>query len=203
VQAWSVSCQACGAPQPDTSGGIRPDKHLAPVEPTNLLPTRPTQGTPTPYSPSPHGYPPHNAGYPSQGTPGYTVPPQSGYPVQGTAPSYGYPAPGYGYSPYTAPAYPPPAVVYASKSTGLAVLFNILWIGAGNIYAGQVGLGVSLIVIDFFLGVFNFFLAILVVTIPLLIITIPLWIGLFIISLVTSISAVESYNRNLARSSGY
>ncbi|MEW1956450.1 hypothetical protein [Kineococcus sp. NPDC059986] len=38
----------------------------------------------------------------------------------------------------------PPAVLARSRRPGVAVLLTFLWLGAGNLYAGQVGLGVTL-----------------------------------------------------------
>jgi hypothetical protein len=83
-------------------------------------------------------------------------------------------------------------VLAAPKSTAVAILLNFLWLGAGNLYAGQVGLGIVLVCIDFFLVLSS----LLVIT---LIVTVPLWFVFFIVALLASTSAVDSYNANLPR----
>jgi TM2 domain-containing membrane protein YozV len=211
MHPWSTTCPTCGAAQPgaDVSSG--------PAASTSRLGVDAPPSAPPPYTGPGPSY-----GSPSYGSPGYANPGELGYganPDYGANPGYGasqaaapapYGNPGYansggygtghanpggytnpGHPPYGAPGgYPPPAVIVAPKSAAVAVLLNILWLGVGNIYAGQVGLGIAFIVIDFFLWLTS----LLVIT---LILTVPLWIVLFVVALVTSISAVNSYNARL------
>ncbi|NHC12622.1 TM2 domain-containing protein [Motilibacter deserti] len=101
------------------------------------------------------------------------------------------------------PAYPPvpyapPQVVVAPKSAGIAYLLSFLWLGAGNLYAGQLGLGVALIVTNAFL---MFFGLIGLVSVVLAIVVVPLvfvgWLVLFLVSGVTAAGAVNQANARL------
>jgi len=51
-----------------------------------------------------------------------------------------------------APLHPSgPVAVVSAKSPGIAVLLSVLWLGAGHLYVGQIGLGIGLMVFDFLL----------------------------------------------------
>jgi len=85
--------------------------------------------------------------------------------------------------PYTTPS----RGVVTAKSSGIAVLLSLLWLGAGNIYAGQTVLGIVLMLVDIPLGFLAF-------TMVGLIVAFPIWLILFVISLVVAIQGVNSFN---------
>jgi TM2 domain-containing membrane protein YozV len=76
----------------------------------------------------------------------------------------------------------------------VAVLLSFLWLGAGHLYAGQIGVGVALLITDFFLWLISF-------TLIGLIVTIPIWLILAPIAMITSANAVSSYNTRIATQS--
>lgn len=82
-----------------------------------------------------------------------------------TAPNAGYPVP---------PFAPQPMVhVVSAKSPGVAVLLSFIWLGAGHLYVGRIGLGIGIMVFDFFL--------ILLSLIPFSwILTVPVWLIAFV-----------------------
>lgn len=86
---------------------------------------------------------------------------------------------------------PPPYVVSVPvKSSGVAVLLNFLWLGAGHLYAGNIAAGILLLILDLVL--------VLVSLIPFaLILTVPIWIVSFIICSISVVQWVERYNRRL------
>lgn len=104
-------------------------------------------------------------------------------------PPHGAPPPGYGAQPYGQPyGHPMPMHVVTAKSPGIAVLLSFLWLGAGNLYAGQTGLGVALIII-------NFPLAILGLTIFGLIIAFPIWLVLAIVGMALAAQGAKEFNQ--------
>ncbi|MFE2756965.1 hypothetical protein ACFXGA_33710 [Actinosynnema sp. NPDC059335] len=97
-----------------------------------------------------------------------------------------------------APAYPPPGVqpmpygmpvrgVVTAKTPGIAVLLSLLWLGAGNLYAGQTALGVVLLLV-------NFPLVFLAMSVLGLIIAFPVWAVLVIVSIATGVQGVKNFN---------
>jgi hypothetical protein len=93
------------------------------------------------------------------------------------------------YQPQMAPHPYAPAnrVVVTAKSSGIAVLLSLLWVGAGNIYSGQIVLGLVLMLVDIPLTILAF-------TGFGLIIAVPVWLILFVISLVVAIQGVKTFN---------
>ncbi len=75
----------------------------------------------------------------------------------------------------------------AAKSPGIAVLLSFIWLGAGHLYAGQVGLGVALMVFDAFLVLLAFTLIGLIIAVPLWLISAP-------IVMVLAYSAAKRFN---------
>lgn len=67
------------------------------------------------------------------------------------------------------PPYPQPAVVVSAKSAGIAVLLSFLWLGAGHLYAGNIGTGVALLA-------YHGFLVLLAITLVGSLLAIPLWL---------------------------
>jgi TM2 domain-containing membrane protein YozV len=109
------------------------------------------------------------------------------------------PPPNAGMAPYQqSQPYPPQnrIVVVPVKTPGLAVLFSFLWLGAGNCYAGQVGLGVTLIIAQVVCAPLSAILASVTLGFSLLI-TVPIWIVAFVVSAVTGYSACTEHNRSL------
>jgi TM2 domain-containing membrane protein YozV len=86
------------------------------------------------------------------------------------------------------PASGRPVGVVAAKSTGIAVLLSVLWVGAGNLYAGSIGTGVALMLFD---GL----LALLALTGFGLIIAFPIWLVTCIVATVLAVNSVSSFNR--------
>jgi TM2 domain-containing membrane protein YozV len=86
------------------------------------------------------------------------------------------------------PAVGRPVGVVAAKSTGIAVLLSVLWVGAGNLYAGSIGTGVALMLFD---GL----LALLALTGFGLIIAFPIWLVTCIVATVLAVNSVSSFNR--------
>lgn len=87
-------------------------------------------------------------------------------------------------------------VVVPVKTPGLAVLFSFLWLGAGNCYAGQVGLGVALIIAQVVCAPLAAILASFTLGISLLV-TVPIWIVAFAVSAITGYNACKEHNRSL------
>ena len=84
-----------------------------------------------------------------------------------------------------------PTTVYAvraEKSALLAVILSLLWIGLGQLYVGQVGLGVAFILTDLVLMVLAFTGIGLIVSIPAWFILVPL------AAILAGVSA-SNYNR--------
>lgn len=86
------------------------------------------------------------------------------------------------------PAVAQPMVVVAAKSTGIAVLLTLLWLGAGHLYAGKIGAGVALMV-------FDFVLSLLAITGFGLIIAFPVWLVSVVVAAMLASSAVTAFNR--------
>jgi len=86
-------------------------------------------------------------------------------------------------------SYPqPPVHVVPAKSSGIGVLLSFLWLGAGHLYVGNMGLGIGLIVFDFFLVLLSF--------IPLVwILTFPIWLIAFIFAAIHVSNAAKAFNR--------
>jgi hypothetical protein len=68
-----------------------------------------------------------------------------------------------------------PPIMVAPKSAGIAVVLNVLWLGAGCFYLRKWVPGIILAVIDFFL-------VLLLFTVIGAIIAIPVWVVLFVIA---------------------
>lgn len=85
--------------------------------------------------------------------------------------------------------YPQAAVrVVTAKSPGIGVLLSFLWLGAGHLYVGQIGLGVGLIVFDFFLVLLSF--------IPFLwLLTFPVWLVSLVFVAINVSNAAKAFNR--------
>jgi TM2 domain-containing membrane protein YozV len=85
--------------------------------------------------------------------------------------------------------YPPPALhVFPAKSPGIGVLLSFLWLGAGHLYVGKIGLGIGLIVFDFFL--------VLLSLIPFIwILTFPIWLIAFIFVAINVSNEAKAFNR--------
>ncbi|MBB5955070.1 TM2 domain-containing membrane protein YozV [Saccharothrix tamanrassetensis] len=77
--------------------------------------------------------------------------------------------------------------VVTAKSPGIAVLLSFLWLGAGNLYAGQTALGIILIIV-------NFPLAILAMTVLGLIIAFPVWLILAVLGMVMAAQGAKDFN---------
>jgi hypothetical protein len=108
----------------------------------------PAPGRPCPRcTPAPHGWPTGpqtgHQGMPYQGMP-YPPQPYAPMPYQSFPPQ---PVP---YAP--APYAPAPYAARPAKSSGVAVLLTLLWIGAGHLYLDRVGIGLSLMAAHFVLG---------------------------------------------------
>lgn len=93
--------------------------------------------------------------------------------------------------PAMAPA-PPPGYggtvrLVTAKSPGIAVLLSFLWLGAGHLYVGQIGAGIALIVLDFFLALLSF-------TVFGLLISIPVWLIAFVIVAILAARAAKDFN---------
>ncbi|WP_432541846.1 hypothetical protein [Kineococcus sp. SYSU DK002] len=89
-----------------------------------------------------------------------------------------------------------PVVLVPAKTPGLAVLFSFLWLGAGNCYAGQVGLGVTLIVAQVVCAPVAAFLASITFGLSL-VVTVPIWLVAFAVSAATGYSRCTEHNRSL------
>lgn len=74
-----------------------------------------------------------------------------------------------------------------AKSPGIAILLSLLWLGAGNVYAGQIVLGIVLMVVDIPLAFLAF-------TLVGLVIAFPVWLILVVISIVVATQGVKSFN---------
>jgi TM2 domain-containing membrane protein YozV len=77
--------------------------------------------------------------------------------------------------------------VVAAKSPGLAVFLSI-WLGGGQLYVGQIGLGIGLLV-------FHFFLLLLLFTGIGAILAVPLWLVSFALVATASSNAAKEFNR--------
>ncbi len=86
------------------------------------------------------------------------------------------------------PPHPQPMVhVVNAKSPGVAVLLSFIWLGAGHLYVGNIGLGIGLMVFDFFL--------VLVSLIPFaMILTVPVWLLSFIFIAIHVSNAAKAFN---------
>jgi hypothetical protein len=82
---------------------------------------------------------------------------------------------------------PQPIGVVAAKSPGIAVLLSI-WLGGGQLYVGQVGLGVCCLVFYAFLFLISF-------TGIGLLIAIPCWLVAFPILAIAASNEAKSFNR--------
>jgi len=77
--------------------------------------------------------------------------------------------------------------VVNAKSPGVAVLLSFIWLGAGHLYVGNIGLGIGLMVFDFFL--------ILVSLIPFaMILTVPVWLIAFVFIAINVSNAAKAFN---------
>lgn len=77
--------------------------------------------------------------------------------------------------------------VVNAKSPGVAVLLSFIWLGAGHLYVGNIGLGIGLMVFDFFL--------VLVSLIPLSwILTVPVWLISFVFIAIHVSNAAKAFN---------
>lgn len=78
--------------------------------------------------------------------------------------------------------------VVPAKSSGVGVLLSFLWLGDGHLYVGNIGLGVGLIVFDFFLVLFSL--------IPFVwILTFPVWLIAFIFVAINVSNEANAFNR--------
>jgi hypothetical protein len=89
---------------------------------------------------------------------------------------------------YPAPYGMPVRGVVTAKNPGVAVLLSLLWLGAGNLYAGQTTLGVILLLV-------NFPLVLLAMTVVGLIIAFPVWVVLVIVSIVLGAQGAKDFNQ--------
>src|SRR5690348_9220450 len=88
-----------------------------------------------------------------------------------------------------APLHPSgPIAVVSAKSPGIAVLLSFLWLGAGHLYVGVIGLGIGLMVFDFLL----FLLSLTGVG---LFISIPVWLISFVIIAIRVSKAANDFNQ--------
>jgi TM2 domain-containing membrane protein YozV len=133
--------------------------------------------------------PPHERGNPYPPT---TPQPWSGHSQQhpvvpGNGGQFGQPGP-FG-NQYGQPRAPGAQGVVAAKTPGIAVLLSFLWLGAGHLYAGRTGAGVTFMVANFFLVLFFLF-------IPLIgwLIAPVIWVALFVVAAVTASGAVKAHN---------
>lgn len=84
---------------------------------------------------------------------------------------------------YPVPMAPP-------KSPGLAAFPSFLWLGVGNVYAGQTGLGIALLLV-------NIPLVILGWTVIGMLVAFPLWLIAVVISMVTAAQAASAFNQRI------
>ncbi|MEZ0492399.1 hypothetical protein AB2L28_09120 [Kineococcus sp. TBRC 1896] len=91
---------------------------------------------------------------------------------------------------------PRPVVLVPAKAPGLAVLFSFLWLGVGNCYAGQVGLGVTFIVAQGVCAPIAAFLAALTAGFSLFL-TVPVWLAAFAVSAATGYARCTAHNAAL------
>ncbi|QTR01537.1 hypothetical protein J7S33_19395, partial [Saccharothrix algeriensis] len=77
--------------------------------------------------------------------------------------------------------------VVTAKSPGVAVLLSFLWLGAGNLYAGQTALGIVLILVNFPLWIFA-------LTFIGMIIAFPVWVVLAIVGMVLAAQGAKDFN---------
>ncbi|MFB9377577.1 hypothetical protein ACFFKU_14100 [Kineococcus gynurae] len=89
-----------------------------------------------------------------------------------------------------------PMVVVPAKNPGLSVLFSFLWLGAGNLYAGQTALGVVLILTQLVCAPLAWILVVSSLGLGA-IVTVPIWLAAFAVSAVTGFSACADHNRRL------
>ena len=64
-------------------------------------------------------------------------------------------------------------VVQVRKSPAAAVLLSLLWLGAGQLYLGQIGLGVALVLFDAFLLFLSFTGVGLIISVPIWLVAVP------------------------------
>ena len=77
--------------------------------------------------------------------------------------------------------------VVNAKSPGVAVLLSFIWLGAGHLYVGNIGLGIGLMVFDFFL--------VMVSLIPFSwILTVPVWMLAFVFIAIHVSNAAKAFN---------
>ena len=88
---------------------------------------------------------------------------------------------------------PRPVVLVPAKNPGLAVLFSFLWLGAGNCYAGQVGLGVAFIVAQVVCAPVAALLAAVTVGFSLFL-TVPVWVAALAVSAATGYARCKAHN---------
>jgi hypothetical protein len=91
-------------------------------------------------------------------------------------------------SQHSAPARIPTTVVVAAKSPGIAALLSFLWLGGGHLYAGAVGVGVTLMLVDGFL-------LLLSLTGFGLFLTIPIWIIATPVAMIFAARAAGQFNQ--------
>lgn len=140
----------------------------------------------SPYEQQPDAEPPvHLPGQTAQPAPyaapqpyGRFIPPAQYGPPHGQPPT--------GYAPYGPPVQPVAGV--PAKSAGIAVLLSFIWLGAGHLYANEVGLGIGLIVYDAFL-------VILALTLIGAIVAVPLWFISAPIVMYLAAQAADNFNQ--------
>jgi len=77
--------------------------------------------------------------------------------------------------------------VVNAKSPGVAVLLSFIWLGAGHLYVGTIGLGIGLMVFDFLL--------VLISLIPFSwFLTVPVWLIAFIFVAIHVSNAAKAFN---------
>ncbi|MBW4716158.1 hypothetical protein [Saccharothrix obliqua] len=153
-------CGSCGA-------YLQPPNTTCPVCGTNQWPQQPPvyipHAPPAPEAAQPYGVQPPVAQPPGAYPPGAYPP--------GVAQPYGVPVRG----------------IVTAKSSGVAVLLSLLWLGAGNLYAGQTALGVVLIIV-------NFPLWLLALTILGWFIAFPIWVILVVVATIFAAQGTREFN---------
>jgi TM2 domain-containing membrane protein YozV len=87
------------------------------------------------------------------------------------------------------PAYPPQPMVHvvSAKSPGVAVLLSFIWLGAGHLYVGRIGLGIAIMVFEFFLVLFSL--------IPFSwFLTVPVWLIAFVLIAINVSNEAKAFN---------
>jgi TM2 domain-containing membrane protein YozV len=152
--------------QPWSAGPAQQPGPVNQPAPHAPVPHAPQPYPPVPYAPQP--YPPQGQ-YGSQNQPG---------PQQQVGPSPS----GYGATPYGQ------VVGVTAKSGGVAVLLSFLWLGAGHLYANEMGWGIGLLL-------YNAFLVFLSITLIGAIVAVPLWLMTAPFVMYFSAQAVHAFNR--------